>query len=246
MKNGRSYGEQSIDSVDALGSTGIGQALSEDSNVRKECAYNIEYYNDHWDSDNFFVCFDRYHIFVANRNEAPSQWRMLIPESDDWDAVHQRIYRNFRSQRIERMDLPSNLPPPPELLPPEALRPTPSPSLAPILAECYPALRRYLLQGEGNSQDIFLVLSEDTYESQFGDGKFHYPTELFFDRTSLNNFLNLEPEQYTAYHVRKGMLRLNDGVLDLQLPPKLFDHFTADKVLAMADAKRAHESSEGS
>ena len=117
---------------------------------------------------------------------------------------------------------------------------------APILAECYLALGRYLSQVEGNSQDIFLLLSEDTYESQFGDGKFHYPTELFFDRTSLNNFLNLEPEQYTAYHVRKGMLRLNDGVLDLQLQPKLFDHFTADKVLAMADAKRAQESSEGS
>ena len=70
MKNGRSYGEQSIDSVDAPGSTGSVQPSSEDSNVPKEGVHVIEYYDDYWDSDHFFVCFDRHHIFAANRNEA--------------------------------------------------------------------------------------------------------------------------------------------------------------------------------
>lgn len=87
----------------------------------------IEYYDDTWDSSNYLVCFDRHYIFAVRPKDAEPKWEFLHPDGARWDAVHQRVYRNFRADRINRDQLPANLPPPPDFIAPELLLPLPPP-----------------------------------------------------------------------------------------------------------------------
>lgn len=81
----------------------------------------IEYYDDTWDSGKYFVCINRHWIFVANPKDELPEWRLVNTNYRYWDSVHQRIYRNFKADSISKEDLPANLPPPPDSIPPEAL-----------------------------------------------------------------------------------------------------------------------------
>jgi hypothetical protein len=62
----------------------------------------IEYYDDSWDSNYFFVCINRYHIFAADRTSKSPTWEYIDPRGYLWDAFHQRIYRNQRSDKIDK------------------------------------------------------------------------------------------------------------------------------------------------
>jgi hypothetical protein len=197
----------------------------------------IEYYDDEQSTGKFFVCLNRYHIFEANREDDLPEWKMLVPESEPWSAVHQRIYRNFRAKKVNREDLPLHLPPPPDSLSPDILNPLPVSPTKSIAASAYPSLAKHLAKIEGNSLMAFLILSEDLYESQLGDGVFHYPEQIFFDESSETEFRNADHDEYTRYHVRQGAINLCDGILDVQIQPMMFDHFSVEKVLSMANAK---------
>jgi len=106
--------------------------------------HDIEYYDDSWDSSCFFVCIDRYYIFAADRKSKSPKWEFIDPRGIRWDAVHQRIYRNGRADKVSKEDLPANFPPPPDSIPPEAINLPSLPKEAPLLAETYPAVAKYL------------------------------------------------------------------------------------------------------
>ena len=90
--------------------------------------HNIEYYDDSWDSSCFFVCIDKYYIFAADRKSKSPKWEFIDPRGIRWDAVHQRIYRNGRADKISKEELPANFPPPPDAIPPEAIQLPPLPT----------------------------------------------------------------------------------------------------------------------
>ena len=106
--------------------------------------HDIEYYDDSWDSSCFFVCIDRYYIFAADRKSKSPKWEFIDPRGIRWDAVHQRIYRNGRADKVSKEDLPANFPPPPDSIPAEAINLPPLPKQAPLLAETYPAVAKHL------------------------------------------------------------------------------------------------------
>ena len=64
--------------------------------------HDIEYYDDSWDSNCFFVCIDRYYIFAADRKSKSPKWEFIDPRGIRWDAVHQRIYRNGRADKVSK------------------------------------------------------------------------------------------------------------------------------------------------
>jgi len=205
----------------------------------------IEYYDDWWDSDNYFVCINRHYIFAANRNDKSPQWMLINSNYDYWDAIHQRIYRNYRSDKIRKEDLPTHFPPPPETIPPEAINPPPPPPppLNPIPADRYPVLTEHISELNGKSKLVYLVLEEDLYESMHGDGEFHYPSKIFFDSESATLFVSRDHHEYTKYHSRQGLIQLTGGILECDIQPMLFDHFSSDEVLSLANQKIVQDQS---
>jgi hypothetical protein len=185
---------------------------------------SIEYFDDSWDSTNYYACINRHYIFSADRNEPSPVWRFLPLNSSQWDAVHQRIYRNGRANPVKQEDLPPHLPPPPDTIPPEALNPPEPPLPEPLLAEEFPMLTEVLERLNGATQTIYLVLMEDGYESKCGDGKFHYPEAVFFDEATATRYKSpSHNDEWTRYHLRHGTIQLIDGVLEVKVELQLFD-----------------------
>jgi len=198
----------------------------------------IEYYDDTWDSSNYLVCINRYYIFAIHPDEPNPKWEFLHPDGPRWDAVHQRVYRNFRSDCIEIDQLPANLPPPPDSIDPDLLRPLPPPPPEIFLRADYPSLDKRLQKCNGAMPD-FLVLMEDLYESHNGDGKFHYPETLFFTHEEAHAFNGTGDGNY-AYHVRAGLLWLNDMEICCKVPRWTFDHFSNGEVMRLAEKLIKH------
>lgn len=193
----------------------------------------IEYYDDTWDSSNYLVCFNHHYIFAIRPNDPEPKWEFLPINSARWDAVHQRAYRNFRADRIERDQLPASLPPPPTELPPEAINPPPSPPPKPILADDFPVVTEFLHNCEGHgTAAIHLVLYEDIYESGQGDGEFHYPEIAFFDLEAAKSYKGEASGGY-RYHIRPGVIWLDGDTIGYEVPRRIFDHFSGEEVLQL-------------
>ena len=206
--------------------------LSDESHSR---VGEIEYYDDSRDTGNYFVCIDRRYIFAANGNVKSPQWEILGNEDGRWDSAHQRIYRNCRADKILRDDLPAHFPVPPDSIPPEALMPVVNQAQKISDADDYSALIRYIEGLEEKALSVYLVLYEDKYESVAGDGEFHYPQEIFFDRVSAELFMRNGNQAY-KYHLRKILIRLRDGVLDCpEMELMTFDRFSDKDVLSMVN-----------
>jgi len=199
--------------------------------------HDIEYYDDSWDSSCFFVCIDKYYIFAADRKSKYPKWEFIHPRSFRWDAVHQRIYRNERADKISREDLPANFPPPPDSIPPEAINLPPLPKEAPLLAETYPGVTKYLDTFESKSVEIYVILVEDLYESELGDGKFHYPDSIFLDEATAQEYCNKSETDNYAYHLRKCRVKLDGVAILCELSLQPFDHLTGREVLKLMTEK---------
>ena len=199
--------------------------------------HNIEYYDDSWDSSCFFVCIDKYYIFAADRKSKSPKWEFIDPRGIRWDAVHQRIYRNGRSDKISKEDLPANFPPPPDSIPPEAINLPPLPKQAPLLAETYPAVAKYLSTFENKSVEIYVVLVEDLYESELGDGKFHYPDCIFLDEATAQEYCSKNKNDNNDYHLRKCRLKLDDAAILCEIFKQSFDHIGGWQVLKLMNEK---------
>jgi len=195
----------------------------------------IEYFDDTWDSSSYLVCFNRYYIFAIRPEDPEPQWKFLQPDSVTWDAVHQRVYRNFRADPISREKLPADLPPPPDSIAPELLIPPPPPPEEIFLRADYPNLDRRLQECDGTTP-IFLVLQEDLYESAFGEGVFHYPEKVVFSDAEAYS-LKAASDSVYAYHVRAGLVWIDRDRICCEVPGRLFDHFSIDVVLRMAEAQ---------
>ena len=193
----------------------------------------IEYYDDTWDSSNYLVCFNRYYIFAIRPNDPEPKWEFLPIDSARWDAVHQRVYRNFRADRIEKDQFPAFLPPPPTELPPEAINPPPPPPPKPIRTEDFPVVTEYLHNSEGRgTAAIHLVLCEDIWESSYGDGVFHYPEIVFFDLESAKSYEG-NGTGWDRFHIRPGVIWLDGDTIGYEVPRRVFDHFSGKEVLRL-------------
>jgi hypothetical protein len=194
---------------------------------------DIEFYDDSWDSSFYFACIEKYYIFAASRNAQFPKWEFIDPRSIRWDAVHQRIYRNGRADKISREDLPANFPPPPDFIPPEAINLPPLPNEPQLLAETYPAVTKYFGTLENKSVEIYVVLIEDLYESELGDGKFHYLDSIFLDQATAEEYCTKSKTDNDAYHLRKCRVELDGAVILCQLSKQPFDHLSGLEVLKL-------------
>jgi hypothetical protein len=190
------------------------------------------------------VCFGRRIIFVAHPQHTPD-WKLLVPGSDHWDMVHQRIYRNGGADPIGREDIPSTLPPAPTHVLAEVVarlneRARPEPPAPTYPAAEFPQVASYMSAIRLCMLDVHFLLYEDRYESALGDGKFHYPEAAFLERTEMDAYIAQCRAKDAAiptsvgydHHPREVKVRLTNGLLDCPgLKRQMFDHFDGRDVL---------------
>lgn len=197
-----------------------------------EVVREVEYYEDDDIDSRYFTCINRHYIFAIRSDESDPKWECINLNHTRWDAIHQRIYRNYRASRLQRNQLPPGLPPPPESIPPEAINPPPPSPPKPILCSDYPVIADYLAKCDGASLAIYVVLEEDTYESLQGDGEFHYAEAVFLDLPSAKEFRPNNSGWY-RYHVRPGLVWLNGEEFGYEVPSRIFDRIYREKVLEL-------------
>ena len=83
----------------------------------------------------------------------------------------------------------------------------------------------------------FLVLYEDLYESSHGDGKFHYPEEIFFDLDSAKGFKDFRYDNGYAYHIRPGLIFLDGDKIECNFARRMFDDVSRGEILSMVTKK---------
>ena len=82
-----------------------------------------------------------------------------------------------------------------------------------------------------------MVLFEDLYESDHGDGEFHYPDSIFLDEATAEDYCNKSKTDNDAYDLRKCRIKLDGLVILCELSLQSFDHVTDREVLKMMNEK---------
>jgi hypothetical protein len=83
-----------------------------------------------------------------------------------------------------------------------------------------------------------VVLSEDIYETNLGDGEFHYFQDVFLTREDAQSYVDRAPAEGERFHLRTMSIRLDSGALsspDFKI--ELFDHYTVEEVLKALEAR---------
>ena len=167
---------------------------------------------------------------------AGSVWKWIPRGSEHWDAVHQKIYRNFRATRLEPAAIAA-LPP----LPDDTSEPPPPAVIKELPCSDCPALTSYLREKTPPTIQLFAVLGEDTYESSLGDGEFHYLKRASVSQTEdeARQYIaaaKTAPDSgYSRYHVRHLQVTLDEDLIRCDLQKEVFDQWKVPETLAAAE-----------
>jgi len=162
-------------------------------------------------------------------------WEWIPAGSSHWDAVHQMIYRNFRVTKLGEAEAAA-LPP----LPDPCTRPERQTIPKTVACVHYPELTAFLRTQASKSAQYFAVLAEDTYESFFGDGEFHYFESLGYTENDARARLTETDSVSTKYHVRQLLLTLESDLIRGDLELQVFDHCTVENVCDAANRLAAN------
>jgi hypothetical protein len=162
-----------------------------------------------------------------------SQWEFLVPNSPAWDWVHQRIYRNARVEEVRPDEFPAPLPTIPEI--PSG----PFPDWRsyflpqqPIHASAYPRAAEFLKAQKDGMAAVFIVLSEDVYETTLGDGEFHDFDQVSLTEEDAQRHIDQNRSRWNRLHLRTMTIRLDHEVFVFpDFNPELFDRYSAEEVL---------------
>jgi hypothetical protein len=201
----------------------------------------VSYYEDD-DTEIFYACLGEMALDGLLRIKAPvtaqSAWEWIPRQSDNWDSVHQKIYRNFRATELGVTEVAS-LPP----LPDPSTKPAWHPVVKEFLCAEYPDLTRCLRENEPHRAEFFAVLGEDTYETSLGDGEFHYFEYLGRTERDAQEYIAAAaaaPDTgYSRYHVRYLHLILDGDSIRYDLQVELFDRCNVPKILEAANSLAA-------
>jgi hypothetical protein len=162
-------------------------------------------------------------------------WEFLSPGSLEWDRVHQKIYRAARVEKIDPRQLSFSLPSLPVLTQHDAQYKTWNDNLLPkhqIMASDYPLTKEIIEARENKQITVFVVLTEDTYDTFLGDGKFLYLKEVFLSKVSANQYINHKRKEGVQFHLRTITIRLDGEAFSFpSFEAYEYDHHKAEDVL---------------
>jgi hypothetical protein len=201
---------------------------------------DITYFKD-FDADILYACIGPMGGGGMFRlRDAPhAAWEFLVPESPDWDAIHQMIFRNHRVTSISVENLPAGMPNIPEV--PPGPFPEWTEYFAPkvkVRESEYTAVARLFKIRPGVVVSVFVVLFEDQYESAFGDGVFHYFQDVFLTREEAETFIERNAKEWTQYHLRTISISITNEVFDFpDWKLERYDRYDVMEVLKVIEAR---------
>ena len=172
--------------------------------------------------------------------ESSTSWEFCPPQSKSWDWYHQRI---FRMRELEEIDaLPPKLPPLPKSFPPPKECHVVDEEAETKSADVSGALNDRV-RAAGGSLTVYVLLTEDRYESLHGDGVFHNFETAYFDRAAAEAHAReiddtfdtrFEPgsDKYAAY-VREVVLKRSCwklGIDDKKSERETFDNYELGQI----------------
>ena len=131
-------------------------------------------------------------------------WAWLPFDSDDWNAIDQRILRQGRATQLDGP--PADAPPLPQPDPTPYKR---DPDSVGRWAQDVDLLQ-WIEQASSKRRVVYLVLQEDPYETSFGDGLFRDPVACMADERAAHTY---QLEGQLKRHVRRIELSLENGRL---------------------------------
>lgn len=210
-------------------------------NTAPENSVTFEFY-DGWNG-NVYACatpmgFDG--IFCLYPSEVEQTWQFLAPQSPHWDAAHQAIYRNFRADKIRDAAIIAALPSLPQLPPgPHPTRASYELPASPILLADFPKVAQ-LLQSHGGKIPVYVILSEDTYETMMGDGRFHDLHRAFENEQDAQNYMDEVTREISAYKYYLREMEVGQDEAAFCFPNfelETYDHYAPKDVLRMIETR---------
>jgi hypothetical protein len=168
-------------------------------------------------------------------------WEFLSPGSLEWDRVHQKIYRAARVEKIDPGELSFSLPSLPVLTQHDVQYTTWKDNLLPkhrIMASDYPLTKEKIEVRENKQITVFVVLTEDTYDTFLGDGKVHYLEEVFLSKVSANRYIKHKRKKGVQFHLRTITIRLDGEAFSFpSFEAYEYDHHKAEDVLRSLESR---------
>ena len=107
----------------------------------------------------------------------------------------------------------------------------------PMKASKFPFLTKFLKAQYGKRVTVFVVLSEDRYETTLGDGEFHYFREVFLTEEEAQRYIDHNRSGNEEFHLRTISIKLDQGVFVFpEFRPERYDHYKPEEVLIALEA----------
>lgn len=164
------------------------------------------------------------------------EWEFLVPGTRSWDWVHQRIYRNGRVTALDAGRI-ATLPPLPPIPGHDPVRWEDNFRHAGHFPEArFPQVAKWLRwRNPGRlpaEAEVFVVLTEDTYESSFGDGEFHDLRGVFVDEASAADEEAGQAGEWRKVYRRRARVSLeSQGLRVSEAERALFDQYGDEELL---------------
>jgi hypothetical protein len=202
----------------------------------------IEYFRD---GPTFVAAFDKGQNGFFIFREKSTAWEFVTPGSEFWDALLQDAYHKNHDYSPCDKSACANLPPLPPLPEFKCIRWADNFKIkSPLFTDRYPTLTAYLKTQPDSGANLYFLLSEDLYETYYGDGKFLYFSERIFlsektaltQMTELNRLSEIRREEKhewgDVYHLKTFNIRINNNELVVtNHEPRLFEHYYVEEIL---------------
>ncbi len=191
----------------------------------------------------------RHYFYIS---EGSKEWLIIPSGSSFWNSTDQDLWYN--AYGVDPDNLPDWLPPIPTL---EELQSVPSVKWKDNFkeseaypAENFPYLKKYFEENELTEKKLYFALTEDVYESKFGDGVFRYLKKASFDKQEILDFVASckEEEEFDMGNGRKGTKYgrigfANEHTFEIKdakfwmpdFAPALFEHYKFLDLLEMIE-----------
>ncbi len=202
-----------------------------DNAPKKEIIYAIA------ETGAYLAIINGLNIFRLNRHDG-MQWEFVIPTSPQWNFYHQAVFYAGRADRITEKELPEGTPAIPEI--PKG----PFPSRESFYnkeevfgEDKYPRVYRLLYESENNELDLKVVLSEDLWESSFGDGIFLEFYSVYLDLDSANKVIakNDNAVNYELCELKLKLINNEIRFVDYELGT--FEEYSMKQVISRLERK---------
>jgi hypothetical protein len=189
---------------------------------------NIEYFHD---DGHVIACIDHGSGGMFTTNPGTAGWSFINPGSLAWDSYHQNIYRNHHDFAPCDPAMIARLPPLPPVPDHQTISWADNFKLEKkAKAQEFKCCADFLRRQADCSARVWFTLSEDCYESAFGDGVFrYYDHRVFLTEPDAAAF----GESAYLYFVRSCKLVLVGEMFDSpDCRPDNYEHYRLDEILA--------------